>query len=146
MANIFSRLNDFIWRGVHERIHNSNAATPRKPDKIPAPEDLFNMAIEAIRKQSLTAIEETERTGEIDNSWKHRLEEMVYSGAFSDDQQVVLQEVFSEVTRNVAVAHARIMVTRILCNATEQPKEQSIYSATGKMLSKGPLFSGITWK
>lgn len=126
MARIFGKYNFRFWIGgksdniryEEERLQKQ----PRTPIP-PAPTDLFNMVIEAIRKHSLASVEKMERTGDFDNGWKHPIEELLYQGAFSDDQSRALQEVFAEVTNNVAVIHTRILVTRILCGAVEQPKE-----------------------
>jgi hypothetical protein len=127
MAKIFGKHNNKQWIKVDTGPNTIGYGEQpiRKPDRTPtppAPEDLFNMAIEAIRKQSLMAVEEMERSGQHNNDWKLALEEVVYSGAFSEDQQKVFHELFSEVSHHVAVAHARVLTTRILCGATEQPK------------------------
>ena len=144
MAKIFGKHSNKQWIKVDTEPNTIGYGKQliRKPDRTPtppAPEDLFNMAIDAIRKHSLVSMEEMERTGDFNNGWKHLLEEMLYSGAFSDDQQRVLHEMFSEVSHHVAVAHARVLTTRILCGATDQP---SVLAA----ISPYEIANQVPWK
>lgn len=120
-----------------ERMQGNNTIASGRGDSprqdgpnIPAPEELYNMALQAIEKHFDQTLNELVNSGELEGYWRHPLEELMYSGAFDDKQVSVLQEELRKKTHTISVTHARVLATRILCGVEDgrQPKGLQVQS------------------
>lgn len=146
MAGLISKFKNLL---SETRAETSKGVIIRsdspRPDgsNIPASEELYNMALQAIEKHFQSVLSKLENSGEIEGYWRQPIEELMYSGAFSETQLAVLHEKMQEKVHTVSVVHARVLATRILCGVedTKQPNTKIVYE-TAHSAGKGLA----TWK
>ena len=114
MRNRFKR---FVRNFFDDRVETLPMRDRDTHSLTPAPDGLVVLVHDALEASAKKALNALEQDGELDDSWRYKLNDLVYSGAFSKEQTQKLDEKLNELLQEVARVKVHVAATRILCGA-----------------------------
>ena len=88
--------------------------------KVDSTPDLFDLMSRCIAAHKHNGLAELEAGSEIGHSWRHTLEELVHSGAFSVTQVEALKDQMNSAEREIATKKVHIQATKIIFGVKDE--------------------------
>lgn len=105
--------------------------------KVDSTPDLFDLMSRCIAAHKHNGLVEIEAGSEIGHSWRHTLEELIHSGAFSVTQVEALKDQMFAAEREIATKKVHIQATKIIFGV----KDEKYYTTNimGGIITTNPV-------